>query len=160
MQTFSSHKSARKLDINSTGYNLERNVIASDDKMSNLEFIWLLHRYKEGRIILERALIVESDGFDETPRPSALSLRKRAAAAQANNAVPPGSDNAMAVEWSWSVYNRAGLLVTIHEHGPAISYVRGEAILHFELLWTFFLMLMPTSVCACKCVLLFRLLCE
>ncbi|XP_078495591.1 protein yippee-like 5 [Ciona intestinalis] len=30
-------------------------------------------RYKEGRIILERALVMESDGFDETPKPSALS---------------------------------------------------------------------------------------
>ena len=33
-------------------------------------------RYKEGRVILERALIVESDGFDETPTPSMINLRK------------------------------------------------------------------------------------
>ncbi|XP_039249704.1 protein yippee-like 5 [Styela clava] len=34
-------------------------------------------RYKEGRIILERALIMESDGFEETPKPSVHSIRKR-----------------------------------------------------------------------------------
>jgi len=33
-------------------------------------------RYKEGRVILERALVVESDGFDETPTPSMINLRK------------------------------------------------------------------------------------
>lgn len=26
-------------------------------------------RYKEGRVILERALVTESDGFEETPAP-------------------------------------------------------------------------------------------
>ena len=33
-------------------------------------------RYKEGHVILERALIVESEGFDETPTPSRKRTRR------------------------------------------------------------------------------------
>lgn len=56
-------------------------------------------RYKEGRIILERALIMESDGFDETPKPSVHSIRKRMnQTTTASSSNSDDSSSAMATE--------------------------------------------------------------
>jgi len=43
-------------------------------------------RYKESRVILERALVVESDGIDETPRPGRRNVGGGAAATVAAHA--------------------------------------------------------------------------
>ncbi|CAK8686171.1 protein yippee-like 5 [Clavelina lepadiformis] len=62
-----------------TGRHMVRDVAC---KNCNTKLGWMYEfateetqRYKEGRVILERALVMESDGLDETPGPSVISRR-------------------------------------------------------------------------------------
>uniref|UniRef100_H2ZJS5 Protein yippee-like n=1 Tax=Ciona savignyi TaxID=51511 RepID=H2ZJS5_CIOSA len=63
-----------------TGSHMVRDVAC---KNCNTKLGWMYEyateesqRYKEGRIILERSLIMESDGFENVPKPSALSQNR------------------------------------------------------------------------------------
>jgi len=64
-----------------TGRHMVRDVAC---KNCNTKLGWMYEyateetqRYKEGRVILERALVMESDGFEDAPTPAPSSRRCR-----------------------------------------------------------------------------------